>query len=267
MTNPAEQPDPVEAATAEPTAEEIAAAARDEQRDNDARVHELRGDTRRGPGRPRGSKNKPKGQRAARDAAASSTVTPTRPKLGGAAATARAARIDREDAARKAARKKQVDEWSKLALDAAPTIVSGIGLATGLPQQFLVAVDTDEEGRPRIDENGDPVVGLTHYGQALAPKPWQVRTVAEAAARLTETEAGDKLLAFMEQFAPYGYGAAALAALGLYTVTVLKTVEAIKPMVRIEMEQAAAQAAEQAAQQNDGGGDFLSPDNPPGSSE
>ena len=154
-----------------------------------------------------------------------------------------------------------VDEWTKLAVEFRPQIVTGVGMMTGIPGDYLIGLQGDEHGRPidiegqplKLDERGAPLPGqnpalaLTHYGEALAPKPWQIRTVVEAGVRLMDSEQGKKLLELWERVAPYTYGAAALGAIGIYTVSVLQASSSIREMVKLEMTQRAQAAADAAA--------------------
>jgi len=246
----------------EPTDEEIAAAAADEAAADEAAARALQSvpsvpateqPARRGPGRPPGAKNKPKGQAAARQRARTTRVEPQRP------AGNTPPPIDRE-AEREAAKKEREEHKATVnavvaeAMQYRPNVVKGIGLVTGLPQQFLVGVQLGDDNNP-IFVDGQPVIGLTEYGQMLAPQEWQVRAAVEAGVRVMESEQGERLIELWEKVAPYVYGGAALGALGLYTVTVLKTVEAIKPMIAQQLAQ--MQAAQQ--QQAPGGGSSAEP--------
>jgi hypothetical protein len=254
MSQPAAD-DPV--ASMEPTDEEIARAAADETRDATAQTRALRaaGKTtapRRGPGRPKGAKTRPKTERDARAAGAASKVTTSKPRnISGAAANAHrdAEKRKRED------RAQLVEFYTAEALTRRPQIVKAIGLATGIPAQFLV--EHDDEGKPRKNEVGVEI--LTHYGEALAPQPWQVKTVTEGGVRLIDSEAGEKFVELVEKLGPYIYGTAACGALALYTVTTLQAVKAIRPMIEIELRQLAeaqaAAAAQAAGEQNTGTAD------------
>ena len=255
--------DPIDIATTEPSDDEVARAAADETRDATAQTRALRtaGKStapKRGPGRPRGSKTKPKTERDARAAGAASKVTATKPRgISGAAANAHrdAEKRKREE------RAQLVEFYTAEGLTRRPQLVKAIGLATGIPAQFLV--EHDEEGRPRRNEHGVEI--LTHYGEALAPQPWQVKTVTEGGVRLMESDAGAKLAEQLEKLGPYIFGTAACGALALYVVTTLQAVKAIRPMIELELRQLAeAQAA--AAQQNPPGatGETSGPDGGPG---
>lgn len=251
--------------THEPTEAEIAAAAEQERKDAEAATRALRDASKdqpakRGPGRPRGSTNKSKASTTARDAGKSSSVTAKKP-LTGAAASA----VAKKTAEQRAAHKAQVQLLTEEAMTYRTHLVSGIGMLTGLPPDFLVGIAGNEQGEP-LDVEGrplrlDPATGaplpgqepammLTHYGEALAPKEWQVRIPIDAGLRLMDSEQGEKLIAMWEKYAPTLYGVAALACVGIYTVSTLQAVSAIKPMVEVELK-ARADAAR--AAQDSGG--------------
>jgi hypothetical protein len=255
VTVPADLPDVMDD---EPTVEEIAAAAADEARAAEDAARALASvpdvptttqPARRGPGRPPGARNRPKGEAAARRRGNKSSTETRKPDVPGTPpnpeAEREAAKLKRE------IHKATVNTYVELAMVHRPKLVKGIGLATGLPEQFLVGPKIDDAGTPILVE-GAPVFDLTPYGEMLAPQQWQVYCAVEAGVRVMESEQGEKLLELWEKVAPYIFGIGALGALGLYTVTVLKTVEAIKPM--IEQQLAEMQQAAQQQQQKPPGG-------------
>lgn len=258
MSTPAENLD-----AHEPTEEEIAAAAEQERKDAEAATRALRDASKetappkRGPGRPKGSTNKSKTSSTARDAGKTSNVTTKKP-LTGAAASA----VAKKSAEQRAAHKETVKALTDEAMSYRTHLVSGIGMLTGLPPDFLVGIAGDEHGNPldtegrplQLGPTGEPLPGqepavmLTHYGEALAPKEWQVRIPIDAGLRLMDSEQGARLIEMWERYAPTLYGVAAVACVGIYTVTTLQAVSAIKPMVEIEMKQRADAAANARAQ-------------------
>lgn len=243
MTQAAENPDD-NADIVEPTDDEIAAAAKVEA-DDAAREARKTAPKKRGPGRPPGAKNKTTATREATTRAASTRTSSAAPRStpaampGTADAESRAERKRQNDA-----RQARVRELTDDMLKHRVSLVRAVGMATGLPAQYLVGVEGGEDGHPVLDsDTGRPVEVLTHYGQALAPADWQVRTCVEAYVRMEESEQGQKLLLAADRLMPYVMMTGALAALGMYAMTVMQASAAIKPMVILEMQQAAAAQA------------------------
>lgn len=254
-----DEPDPLDEIT-EPNDAEIAEAARVEAADatdqakKDAKKSAA---ARRGPGRPPGAKNKSAATKDATTRAASTRTSSAAPRSTPAAAlptgnsdlaAAREARRRVRDA-----RNVHVEALTGEMLKKRIPLVRAVGTATGIPPQFLVAIEGDEAGHPIIDgDTGRPREILTHYGQALAPADWQVRTCVEAWVRLEESEQGQKLLDSIDRLMPMALMLGGVAAVGMYALTVMQASAAIKPMVAIELQQqadAAAAAAQQAAAQ------------------
>jgi hypothetical protein len=239
---PDEDPKVIDGEIVEPTDAEIAAAAAVEAKD--AAAEAKRSDAaKRGPGRPPGAKNKTAATKTATTRATTTRTTSSAPKSTPAAITG----MPDLDAATRADRKRVKDERAAHVaqltgemLQHRTSVVRAVGMATGLPGQFLVGVAVDENNAPIVDENGRQVEALTAYGQALAPQEWQVKTCVEAYVRLEETEQGQKMLATMDRFMPYALMVGALGALGMYTMTVLQASQAIKPMIAQEMQAQAA---------------------------
>ena len=126
-----------------------------------------------------------------------------------------------------------------------PAIVRAVGMATGLPPQFLIghAVDANS-GAVIIDhDTGLPLEALTVYGQQLAPAEWQVKTCVEAYVRLEETDAGRAMVEKLDRWMPYVMMAGAVGALGIYTLTVWQASQAIRPMIAAEIAAQAGAAA------------------------
>jgi hypothetical protein len=228
----------------EPTPEEIEAAAKAEAAatKSDAKVKPA---PRRGPGRPPGSTNKSKDETAARSASSRSRLSVLKP-TGGSGADTGQTEAER-DAKRKAreTRKKRVDEMTKQAMAQRVNIVKGVGVATGVPPQFLAAHPEGPDDEPDTSQPEE----LTAYGEALAPKDWQVRWCADAVVRVEGTEAGQRFIDEADKWMPWVMVGAGVIAVGMYTVTAMQTAAAIKPMIAAEIAaQAEAAAAEAAAQ-------------------
>jgi hypothetical protein len=237
--------DPINPEDIEPTAAEIEAAAKAEAAatKSDARAPKA---PARGRGRPPGSPNKSTAEKDARSAGKSS-LSVVKPGSGGGANTGQS-EAERE-AKRKAreTRKKRVDEMTAAAMAQRINIVKGVGVATGVPPQFLAAHPLDADDEPDTSEPEE----LTSYGEALAPKDWQVRWCADAVVRVEETEQGQRFIDEADRWMPWVMVGAGVIAVGMYTVTAMQTAAAIKPMIAAEIEaQAQAQAA--AAQETPG---------------
>ncbi|HUX68904.1 MAG TPA: hypothetical protein VMV41_00170 [Cellulomonadaceae bacterium] len=229
----------------EPTDAEVAAAAATEAKDA-VREAAKKAAPRRGPGRPPGAKNKSNATREATTRATTTRTSSAAPKSTPAAIGSNGT----ADAAGRAERKRirdertaRVNEVTRDMLKHKTSLVRAVGMATGIPAQYLVGVEGDEQGRPIIDhETQQPKEVLTHYGQALAPQDWQVKTCVEAYVRLEESEQGQRLLEAADRLMPYAMMVGALGALGMYTLTVMQASQAIRDMVAVEVAQA-AQAA------------------------
>lgn len=251
-------PDIDPAEPVEPSDAEVAAAARVEAADS-AREAKKATAAKRGPGRPPGAKNKSTTTREATTRASTTRTSSAAPKTTPAAVmpgTADAA--SREQRRRvKDERARRVNEVTADMLKHKPSLVRAVGMATGIPAQYLVGVEGDEQGRPVIDhDTQQPREILTHYGQALAPQDWQVKTVVEAYVRLEESEQGQRLLDAADRLMPYAMMVGALGAFGMYTLTVMQASTAIRDMVAVEMAQAAQAAGgvpPQAPGTSDGG--------------
>lgn len=228
----------------EPTDAEIAAAAATEAADA-SREAKKADAARRGPGRPKGARNKGTATREATTRATTTRTSSAAPK-----STPAAILPGTTDAAGRAERKRvrderaaRVNEVTADMLKHKPSVVRAVGMATGIPAQYLVGIEGDEHGRPVIDHTTQqPREVLTHYGQALAPQDWQIKTCVEAYVRLEESEQGQRLLEAADRLMPYAMMIGALGAFGMYTITVLQASTAIRDMVQVEMAQAAQSA-------------------------
>lgn len=246
----------------EPTDQEIADAADREAKDAAARARadkKTPPPARRGPGRPPGAKNRKPGESEARarGAATATATAPTRKSTPPRAAlpASGGSQDDADRAARQAqreARKRRVAELTTQAKEMRPDFVTGVGMLSGLPAEFLVQPRI-MNGQPVIDgDTGEPVRDLTVYGQALAPKDWQLKMCAQTYARIEETDIGERFADAVDKWAPYLLMVGAVGAVGMYAFTAMQTAAALRPMIADEIQKmAAAQQAAAAQQQAD----------------
>lgn len=220
----------------EPTDADIAAAqAAEEAARREATKVAAKATTppKRGPGRPPGSPNKKPSERAAREASKTPTkvVAPSTPPIDDTAAT-RAARE-----AKKKERKKRVAEVTKQLDEMRPDIAAAIGMATGIPASYLIVEKRTPQGKAVVDQDGDPVRELTHYGEVLAPKPGQLKMVAKAWVAGEETESGAKIAESLDRYMPYAMMAGGVIALGMWAVSATTAASAVKQMIAEEIAQ------------------------------
>lgn len=243
-------PDP---ADIEPTEAEIRAAAETEAREASARAKATKKAApagKRGPGRPPGARNKPKGESDARGAAKTAKTTTSRPSAPRAITAGTGPAADDADRAarreQREARSRRVAELTAQAKEHRPGFVMGVGALTGLPVEYLVQPRM-QDGQPVIDnDTQQPIPELTVYGAQLAPKDWQIRTCAEAYVRIEETDLGERMADTFDKWAPYLLMVGGVAAVGVYAFSTLQISAALKPMIAEEIR---AQAARQQQQQ------------------
>ena len=233
----------------EPTAAEIKAAADREAREATARAKQAARTPpteKRGPGRPPGARNRPKGQKQAATTAKTTTTRPTTPRALPAGNGGDGDDADR--AARKAQREARAARVAELVAEVKehrPGFVIGVGTVTGLPVQYLVQPRM-HNGQPVIDaDTQQPIPELTVYGAQLAPKDWQIRTAAEAYVRIEESDIGERVADAFDKWAPYLFMVAGLGAAGFYAFSTLQIADALKPMIAEEIRLASQQAGAQ----------------------